>query len=62
MIYVLGCRFRTFKHDNHIYKVFNPEDEDETGEKHNINVIKSLGEKLDAGNYWKSYTSVQFIT
>ncbi len=64
---IFGCRYRTFKHGDHLYKCFNTTDEVETGEKNNIDVIKSLGEKLNMGNYFedleiiKAFTTVQYM-
>ena len=57
---IFGSRYRTFKHGNQVYKCFVPKDEVKTGEKDNIEVIKSLGEKLDLDDYFEELSLESF--
>lgn len=57
---IFGSRYRTFKHGDLVYKRFVPEDEVNTGEKDNIEVIKLLGEKLNLNDYFEELSIISF--
>ena len=57
---ILSSRYRTFRHGDLVYKRFIPEEYKQTGERSNIDVIKSLGQKLGTGNYFEELEIINF--
>lgn len=57
---ILSSRYQTFRHGDLVYKRFIPEEYKQTGERSNIDVIKSLGWKLGTGNYFEELEIINF--
>ena len=57
---IFSSRYRTFRHGDLVYKCFIPEEYKQTGERSNIDVIKSLGLKLGMENYFEELEIINF--